>query len=171
MAAYYDVTTTTCATSLFLNRNTSLTWNFINRVGTVRYYSYNNPADNDRSSSVIQLYMDCSFTTPPSAQPTSFYFLFQRASSNYLNLTATFTALPVPFTNTARFVTTLETTAAVVASTYTFTITLSYPISSQGVITIILPRDIGMSGFTNSSCGATIGGSSTALSNCNFTTS
>lgn len=28
-----------------------------------------------------------------------------------------------------------------------------------------------MSGFTNSSCGATIGGSNTALSNCNFTTS
>lgn len=115
--------------------------------------------------------MDCSFTTPPSAQPTFFYFLFRRGTSNYLNLTATFTALPVAFTNTAKFVATLGTREAVVASTYTFTITLSYPISRQGVITIIMPRDIRMPGFTNSSCGATIGGSNTALSNCNFTTS
>lgn len=128
MAAYYSVTTTTCASSLFLNRSTPLTWTFTNMVGTVRYYTYNS-ADNNGSNSVIQLYMDCSFTTPPSAQPTYFYFLFRRGTSNYLNLTATFTALPVAFTNTAKFVATLGTREAVVASTYTFTITLSYPIS------------------------------------------
>jgi len=41
--------------------------------------------------------MDCGITAPPSAQPTTFQFLFKRSIYSYLKLTATLIAKSVVF--------------------------------------------------------------------------
>jgi hypothetical protein len=168
LEAYYAVSTTTCTSNLFLSRSTPLTWAATNSANGVKYYSCTSNSDNALTAATLQLYMDCSFTTPPSATPATFTFLFLRNGSYYLNLSATFTALAQPLTNSAYFLTTLETLSAVSASTYSFTVQLSQPLSMMGLLTLVLPLDLGISGL--SSCGATINNLAASVSACNYTT-
>jgi len=113
--------------------------------------------------------MDCSFSTPPSATPTNFIFLFKRNTQLYLNLTASFTALAQPFASSSNFRLILETASAASPSTYTFTLNISQPLSSQGQLTFTLPSHLNNATFGGlSSCTATISSLTATLSECNY---
>lgn len=129
LEAYYPVNTTTCYSSLYVSRGSDLTWTNTNNINGVRYYSLSTVSDNSQITTTIQLYLDCAFNTPPSANPATFYFLFKRSGSYYLNLTSIYAALAKPLTSASNFVISLESAEAVIDSTYTFNLVLSQPLS------------------------------------------
>jgi hypothetical protein len=138
----------------------------------VRYYALTSANSNTVYASTLQIFLDCSFNTPPSATPVSFIFLFKRNTLLYLNLTASYTALAQPFASSSNFRLTLETTSAASASTYTFTTNISQPLSSHGQISFIMPSQISNNTFGGvGSCSATIGAIATTLTGCSYTVS
>lgn len=171
LEATYPLSTTTCSTFTYLIRNSALTWTYYINSNGVRYYNCSTTSDNTFTTTNLQLYLDCSLTLPPSAQPSTFIFLFKRNSTYYLNLTATLTAQAIAFTNTSKFAVSLSSTSAVLSSTYTFSIVLSQPLSNSGAIWLLLPSVVNFTSFLGtSSCSATLNGASLTIFNCTYST-
>jgi hypothetical protein len=91
----YPLSASSCGSTLYLNRNVPTSWSFTGEASSVRSYSYSSSSSNSQNGFILQIYLDCSMTTPPSSQPVTFSLLFSRNNSYYLNLTAEYSALPV----------------------------------------------------------------------------
>jgi hypothetical protein len=169
LEATYPLSTTTCSTFLYLIRSSALTWTFSNNTNGVRFYNCITNNDNTVTSANLQLFLDCTLTLPPSAQPTTFVFLFKRNGSYYLNLTASLTAQAVAFTNSSRFAVGLSSSSAILAATYTFTVIVSQQLSSWGAIWLLLPSVVNFTNFLGtSSCSASLDNVVLSIVSCTY---
>ena len=146
-----------------------MTWAFNNSSNGIRYYNCTTNNDNTLTTASLQLNLDCTFTLPPSAEPTNFIFLFKRNGSSYLNLTAPLAAQAMAFSNSSKFVVGVSSYSAILSATYTLSVVLSQPLSSSGAIWVMLPPLLNFTNFMGiSSCSATLNNTSLSLISCNY---
>lgn len=155
--------------SVTINRQPNfLSWPYVTSPATgICTYTATFTSNAAYGSSII-IYLSSVMAAPPSAQPTTFYFLFKRNSSPYMNLTATFTSVTKSLANTS-FSLSIDSYSAVISASYLFSLTLGQPIGAWGQVVLYLPLSISTQSFSNSSCSASIGSSSLSLFSCTKT--